>query len=248
MKGQDPHGRPKLRYRDQLKCSLKQACINLQSWEQLANDRAAWRRKIRDGVESFETARKQKDEDRRKRGHEKNNKPRPLPLYCTMWPLPTPIPSQVGPSKSHPPLSSTTDGKVLIAHKFSARTQAGADNDDEISQPNFVWWTTVACNQILKLWLGQVFVAVKKWVSCIYFQRKLHLCAHLTAKDLTQPIFVCMDLAKSQDFPLFHLWLSSGTVVLGWGCKTSTLQTNETQLIRHIALFHAIKENRTKLK
>jgi len=26
------------------------------------------------------------------------------------------------------------------------------------------------------------------------------------------------------------------------------LQTNETQLIRHIALFHAIKENRTKLK
>jgi len=79
MKGQDPHGRPKLRYRDQLKCSLKQACINLQSWEQLANDRAAWRRKIRDGVESFETARKQKDEDRRKRGHEKNNKPRPPP-------------------------------------------------------------------------------------------------------------------------------------------------------------------------
>jgi len=42
--------------------------------------------------------------------------------------------------------------------------------------------------------------------------------------------------------------LSSGTVVLGWGCKTSSLQTNETQLIRHIALFHAIKENRTKLK
>jgi len=39
---------------------------------------------------------------------------------------------------------------------------------------------------------------------------------------------------------------------VGWGCKTSSLQTNcfvidniETQLIRHIALFHAIKENRT---
>jgi len=45
------------------------------------------------------------------------------------------------------------------------------------------------------------------------------------------------------------------TVVLGWGCKTSSLQTNcfvidniETQLTRHIALFHAIKENRSKLK
>ena len=27
---------------------------------------------------------------------------------------------------------------------------------------------------------------------------KLHLCAHLTAKDLSQPIFVCADLAKSR--------------------------------------------------
>ena len=38
-----------------------------------------------------------------------------------------------------------------------------------------------------------------------FMRRKLHLCAHLIAKDVTQPIFVCMDLAKSQDFPLFHL-------------------------------------------
>jgi len=90
--------------------------------------------------------------------------------------------------------------------------------------------------------------------SC-FMRSKLHLCAHLTAKDLTQPSFVCADLAKSQDFPHFHLWLSSGTVVLGWGCKTSHLETNcfvidniETQLIRNIALFHAIKEDRTKLK
>jgi len=46
-----------------------------------------------------------------------------------------------------------------------------------------------------------------------------------------------------------------GTVVIGWGLKTSSLRTKcfvidniETQLIRHIALFHALKENRTKLK
>ena len=45
------------------------------------------------------------------------------------------------------------------------------------------------------------------------------------------------------------------TGLLGWGCKTSSLQTNcfvtdntETQLLRHIPLVHAIKENRTKLK
>ena len=43
-----------------------------------------------------------------------------------------------------------------------------------------------ACGVVAKhLWhqflflllLGQVFVAVKKWESCIYFQQKLHLCA-----------------------------------------------------------------------
>jgi len=57
-------------------------------------------------------------------------------------------------------------------------------------------------------------------------RKKLHLCAHLTAKDLTQPIFVCADLAKSQDFPHIHHQLSSGAVVLGWVCKTFSLQTN----------------------
>jgi len=43
-------------------------------------------------------------------------------------------------------------------------------------------------------------------------------------------------------------------VVLSWGCKTSSLQTScfvidniETQIICHIALFHAIKENRTEI-
>ena len=42
---------------------------------------------------------------------------------------------------------------------------------------------------------------------------------------------------------------------VGWGRKTFSLQINgfvidniEMQLIRHIALFHAIKENRAKLK
>jgi len=65
---------------------LKQVGINPQSWEQLTDDRAAWRRKMRDGVESFETARVQQDEDKRKRRHEKLNQPRPPPSipcdYC----------------------------------------------------------------------------------------------------------------------------------------------------------------------
>jgi len=38
-----------------------------------------------------------------------------------------------------------------------------------------------------------------------FMRRKLRLCAHLSAKDLTQLIFVSAHLAKSQDFPHFHL-------------------------------------------
>jgi len=56
-------------------------------------------------------------------------------------------------------------------------------------------------------------------MKVVFMRRKLHLCAHLTVKDLAQPMFVCADLAKSQDFPHFHLYLSSDTVVLGWVIK-----------------------------
>jgi len=87
IEGIRAHGGPKLRYKDLLKCFLKQAGINPQSWEQLANDRSAWRRKTRDGVESFETARKQQDEDRRKWRHEKLNQTRPTPsIPCDHFP------------------------------------------------------------------------------------------------------------------------------------------------------------------
>jgi len=67
--------------------------------------------------------------------------------------------------------------------------------------------------------------------------------------------FCLRGLGQKPRFSTLPPLLSSGTVVLGWGCKTSSLQTNcfvvdniEMQLICHIALFHAIKENRTKLK
>ena len=48
------------------------------------------------------------------------------------------------------------------------------------------------------------------WALCpLYFINEFDLTKlsqkNLTAKDLTQPIFVCADLAKSQDFPQFHL-------------------------------------------
>jgi len=62
-------------------------------------------------------------------------------------------------------------------------------------------------------------------------------------------------LGQKPRFSALPPLIEFGTVVLGWGCKTSSLRTRcfvidniEAQLIRHIALFHAIKENRTKLK
>jgi len=68
--------------------------------------------------------------------------------------------------------------------------------------------------------LGQVFVAVKS-EKVAFMRRKLHICAHLTVKDLTQPIFVCAVLAKGHDFLHFHLQLISGTVELGYSLVTS---------------------------
>jgi len=136
------HGKPKLRYKDQLKCSWKQAGLNQQSWEQLAHDRRAWRRKSRDNVKPFETARKQTDLERRKRRHEKLKQPRPPPsIQYTMWPLPTRSLSQAGPSQWHSPPLSTTDGKVLIADESSARTRAGADDDDQLINSLGDWFS-----------------------------------------------------------------------------------------------------------
>jgi len=72
--------------------------------------------------------------------------------------------------------------------------------------------------------------------------RKITLLFYLA---VTPPCFLSLRFAKYQ-----LIWFT-----LGWGCKTSSLQTNcfvidgiETQLIRHIDFFHAIKENRTNLK
>ena len=69
---------------------------------------------------------------------------------------------------------------------------------DGFQDVNMIIRASFCCSKkVIKLHLFSTKVA--------FMRRKLHLCAHLTAKDLSQPIFVCMDLAKSQDFPLFHL-------------------------------------------
>ncbi len=50
--GQRKRGGQKLRYRDVLKCHLKAADIDTDSWESQASDRATWRKKVHDAVKT----------------------------------------------------------------------------------------------------------------------------------------------------------------------------------------------------
>ncbi|PFX27021.1 hypothetical protein AWC38_SpisGene8312 [Stylophora pistillata] len=56
--GQRPRGRPRLRYKDTLKRSLKKCNISVDQWENMANDRSAWPTATHKAVESFEHERR----------------------------------------------------------------------------------------------------------------------------------------------------------------------------------------------
>jgi len=87
--------------------------------------------------------------------------------------------------------------------------------------------------------------------------RKLHLFSTKVALNAQkmQTAVICSSDLFTYNAKYFQTFLGRNGIVLGWGCKTSSLQTNcfvidniEMQLIRHIGLFHAITENTTKLK
>lgn len=65
--GKRPLGRPKLRYRDNLKASLKHCNIPHTSWEKTADDRSAWRSAVKTGVAAFEERRIKESEQRRQK-------------------------------------------------------------------------------------------------------------------------------------------------------------------------------------
>ncbi len=58
--GQRKQGGQKLTYRDVLKCHLKAADIDNDSWKSKASDRATWRKKVHDAVKTVEWKRKEK--------------------------------------------------------------------------------------------------------------------------------------------------------------------------------------------
>ena len=67
--GQRKKGRPKLRYLDCIKRHLKAANIDLAIWDQLTQDRNAWRRDVKDGVAHAECTRIAADNARRQTRH-----------------------------------------------------------------------------------------------------------------------------------------------------------------------------------
>ncbi|CAH1266354.1 Hypp3340 [Branchiostoma lanceolatum] len=67
--GKRDRGAPRKRYKDQLKRQLSSAGIPVKEWENIANDRNAWRAATKRGAESFETARRESAAE--KRSHRK---------------------------------------------------------------------------------------------------------------------------------------------------------------------------------
>ena len=91
-----------------------------------------------------------------------------------------------------------------IRHRLTSRSTLQTMNGDLLrSSLKYVYYLT----NVPKMISRASFCCSKK-VRKLYFfstkvaimRSKLHLCAHLTAKDLTQPILVCADLAKSKIF------------------------------------------------
>ena len=72
--GSRKRGRPKLRFKDTLKASLKDCEIDPQTWEQLASNRPAWRHQVWKGATSYENKRiaKKKEQRRRRKEREAN--------------------------------------------------------------------------------------------------------------------------------------------------------------------------------
>ena len=54
VEGKRQRGRPKLRYKDICKASLSKCQIDVNTWEDTANDRTAWRTAVREGITLLE--------------------------------------------------------------------------------------------------------------------------------------------------------------------------------------------------
>ncbi|KAI8491883.1 hypothetical protein Bbelb_302560 [Branchiostoma belcheri] len=76
-------GRPKLRFKDSLKATLKSLSIPVENWEDAATDRHQWRRLVHQGAELAERRRISLAVSKReaRKAREKNPSLQPLPIY-----------------------------------------------------------------------------------------------------------------------------------------------------------------------
>lgn len=79
--GRRKAGGPKLRYKDQLKKTLKRCDIEPKSLEQLANNREDWRRHIHIGVGVLESDRRNHQQEKRARRHARRAEPQHPPAH-----------------------------------------------------------------------------------------------------------------------------------------------------------------------
>ena len=80
-RGKRTRGRPKLRYKDVCKSTLKELYIDESGWEKIADDRNKWRSTVYDGANAYNTSRNEKAEQTRQRHKDNAGKD---PNYATV--------------------------------------------------------------------------------------------------------------------------------------------------------------------
>ena len=70
-------GKPKKRYKDNLKENMKNCNIDYKNWETTAQDRPAWRNEIKEGIQNLMDLRKTQSDERRARRAARQENPQP---------------------------------------------------------------------------------------------------------------------------------------------------------------------------
>ncbi|CAH1252739.1 Hypp998 [Branchiostoma lanceolatum] len=81
--GKRPLGRPKLRYKDNLKATLKSLSIPVDSWEVIAADRPQWRGAVHQGAQLAETRRSTLAASKREARKVRDENPAQPSLQCS---------------------------------------------------------------------------------------------------------------------------------------------------------------------
>ena len=70
--GKRPQGRPRQCFRNVCKADLRETGVDIDSWEQLATNRDAWRQLVKQGVEDHEAHLCEQADEKRQRRKEKS--------------------------------------------------------------------------------------------------------------------------------------------------------------------------------